>query len=167
MNDHIVLCRQITNELHIPKVSKCIRIDHERYAKLLFAGLSVPLPHIFWWGYHCNFTQKRMLDNFLSYFNTQGENFSSIFDGLSQIQFRKDQLSAWAIVIEYVLLHLIAVIKLSHFCLRTLIFRWPITILPKFFWRISLRLYIHQRTLKCCLTFTTVMKTIIIIISFS
>ena len=82
---------------------------------------------------------------FLSYFNTQGENFSSIFDGLSQIQFRKDQLSAWAIVIEYVLLHLIAVIKLSHFCLRTLIFRWPITILPKFFWRISLRLFIFIR----------------------
>ena len=26
---HIVLHRQITNEHHIPKVSECIRIDHE------------------------------------------------------------------------------------------------------------------------------------------
>ena len=35
-DDHIVLCRQILNELHIPKVSECIRNDHELSKKLFF-----------------------------------------------------------------------------------------------------------------------------------
>ena len=33
-DDHIVLHRQITNELHLLKLSECIRVDPELYVKL-------------------------------------------------------------------------------------------------------------------------------------
>ena len=37
-----MLRRQITNELRIPKVSECIRIDHELHVKLFFTESPVP-----------------------------------------------------------------------------------------------------------------------------
>ena len=76
-DDHIVLRRQIANELHIPKVSECIRIDHKLHVKLFFAGSSVPLTQWFRYGYNCYLTKKSMLGTFPSYLNSQGESFSS------------------------------------------------------------------------------------------
>ena len=42
-DDHIMLCRQTTNELHISEVRECIRIDnelhdHELHLKLFFTS---------------------------------------------------------------------------------------------------------------------------------
>ena len=52
-DDHIVLRRQITNELHIPKVSECTRMNHELYVKPFSTGSAVLLPQYFWFGYNC------------------------------------------------------------------------------------------------------------------
>ena len=49
-DDHIALRRQITKELHIPKVSECIRITHELYVKLFLTRSPVPLPQWFRYG---------------------------------------------------------------------------------------------------------------------
>ena len=42
-DDHTVLRRQITYDLHIPKVRECIIINLELLVKLFFTGFSGPL----------------------------------------------------------------------------------------------------------------------------
>ena len=89
-DDHIVLRRQITNELHIPEVRpECIRTDHELHVKLIFTRFSGLFPQRFLFRYNCKLTKKSKPENFLPYLN-QGEKFSCIFEELLQRQFRKN-----------------------------------------------------------------------------
>lgn len=37
-DDHSVFCRHITNEIHIPELRECIRIDHKLHVKLFLQG---------------------------------------------------------------------------------------------------------------------------------
>ena len=102
-DDHIVLYRQVTNELHIPEVKECIRIDNELHVKLFYRGSPVPLPQWFRYGHNCKLTKKSMLENFPPYLNIQGENFSSVFEELSLRQFKKKEVFSTNLI-QYALL---------------------------------------------------------------
>lgn len=51
-DDHIVLHREITNELHLLKLSESIRLDPGLHRKLFFTGSLVPPPQWFWYGHN-------------------------------------------------------------------------------------------------------------------
>ena len=84
--DHVVLHKIALNELHVPEVTACIRVDDKLYVKLFLRGSRVPLPQWFRHGHNCELTSKSMLENFPSYLKSQAENFS-VFDELRKRQF--------------------------------------------------------------------------------
>ena len=77
------------NELSAPEVKECIRVDDELHVKLFYKGSPVPLPEWFRKGRDCKLTRKSMLQNLPNYVRIEGEQTSSIFEELKQIQFQK------------------------------------------------------------------------------
>ena len=61
-------------QLYSQEAREYIRIDHELLVKLFLTRFSGPLQHWFW------------------YLNSQGKNFPSIFEGLSQRQFGNNKI---------------------------------------------------------------------------
>ena len=90
------------DELHVPEVIACIRVDDKLHVKLLLRGSPVPLPQWFRYGHNCKLTSKSILENFPSYLESQTENFS-IFDELRKRQLKKKQVYS-SEVIQYALL---------------------------------------------------------------
>ena len=88
--DHVVFHKIVLNELHVPEVTDCIRVDDKLHVKLFLRGSPVPLPQWFRYGHNCKLTSKGMLENILSYLKSKTENFS-IFDELRKKQFKKNQ----------------------------------------------------------------------------
>ena len=106
--DHVVFFKLLKNELSIPEVSGCIRIDKDLHVKLSYKGSPLPLPQWFRHGRDCKLTNKTMLENFPSYIRTECEQFPSIFDELQQIKFKKTlfiQLRSYAMLLCYRILH--------------------------------------------------------------
>ena len=68
--DHIVFYKIEHNELLIPQVTGCIRIDDKLHVKLYFKGCPVPLPKWFRHGHDCHLSRKSMLENFPSHVQT-------------------------------------------------------------------------------------------------
>ena len=77
------------NELSVPVVKECIRVDDELHVKLFYKGSPVPLPEWFRKGRDCKLTRKSVLQNLPNYVRIEGEQTSSIFEELKQIQFQK------------------------------------------------------------------------------
>ena len=99
---HVVFFKLLKNELSIPEVSECIRIDKDLHVKLFYKGSPLPLPQWFRHGRDCKLTNKTMLENLPSYIRTECEQFSSIFDELQQIKFKKKPIySANALMLRY------------------------------------------------------------------
>ena len=73
--DHFVFRKIVLNELHVPEVTACIRVNDKLLVKLFLRGSSVPLPKWFRHGHNCQSTSKIMLENFSSYLESQTENF--------------------------------------------------------------------------------------------
>ena len=67
---HIVFYKIEHNELLIPQLTECIRIDNKLHIKLYFKGSPVPLPKWFCNGHDCHLSRKSMLENFPSHIQT-------------------------------------------------------------------------------------------------
>ena len=100
--DHVVFHKIVLNELHVPEVIACIRVDDKLHVNLFPRDSPVPLPQWFRYGHNCKLTSKSMLENFASYLESQTENFS-IFDELRKRQFKKNQVYS-SEIIQYALL---------------------------------------------------------------
>ena len=68
-DDHVKFFKLVDNEMLVPEVTECIRIDKELHVKLFFKGSPVPLPQWFRHGRDCRLTHKSMLENFLTIAN--------------------------------------------------------------------------------------------------
>ena len=90
-DDHVVFHKIVLNELYVPEVTACIRVDHKFHVKLFLRGSPVPFLQWLRYGHNCKLTSKSMLKNFPSYLKSQTENFSN-FDELRKKQFKKNQV---------------------------------------------------------------------------
>ena len=86
---HLVFYKVTINNLSVPEVTECIRIDNDLHVKLFYKGSPVPLPEWFRKGRDCKLSRKSMLQNLPNYVKLEGEQTSSIFEELKQIQFQK------------------------------------------------------------------------------
>ena len=100
--DHVVFHKIVLNELHVPEVTACMRVDDKLHVKMFLKGSPGPLPQWFRYGHNCKLTSKSMLENFPSYLESEIANFS-IFDELRKRQFKKNQVYS-SEVIQYALL---------------------------------------------------------------
>ena len=66
-SDHLVFYKLEENDLSIPQVTECIRIDDKLHVKLFFKGSPIPLPQWFRKGHNCCLTRKSMPENFPNY----------------------------------------------------------------------------------------------------
>ena len=57
--DHIVFYKIEHNELSIPQVTECIRIDDKLHVKLYYKGFPVSLPKWFRHGHDCHLFKKK------------------------------------------------------------------------------------------------------------
>ena len=85
--DHIVYYQMGINELSVPEVTGCIRVDRDLHVKLFFKGSPLPLPQWFRYGRDCRLTRKSMLENFPTYIKSEGVQCSSLFEELRQLRF--------------------------------------------------------------------------------
>ena len=74
--DHIVFYKIEHNELSIPQVIECIRIDDKLHIKLCYKGSPVPLPKWFRHDHDGHLSRKSMLENFESVKDTREVNLS-------------------------------------------------------------------------------------------
>ena len=82
-NDDLVLFYKLEeNEMSIPEVTDCIRIDSELHVQPFFKGASVPLPQWLRHGRDCRLSRKSMLKNFPAYLQSRKELYSSVFEEL-------------------------------------------------------------------------------------
>ena len=88
-DDHIVYYQMEINELSVPEVKGCIRVDRDLHVKLFFKGSPLPLPQWFRYGRDCRLTRKSMLENFPTYIKSKGAQCSSLFEELRQLRFKK------------------------------------------------------------------------------
>ena len=102
-DDHVKFFKLVDNEMLLPEVTECIRIDKELHVKLSFKGSLVPLPQWFRHGRDCCLTHKNMLENFPAYLMSQTEKFGSIFEELREYKFKKRAVYS-ASVIRYTIL---------------------------------------------------------------
>ena len=89
---HIVLRSQIKNKLHTPEVRECIRIDQELHVKLIVKRFSGPFPQWFSYGNNCKLTKKECFVEFSTIPQQSRRKFFSVFEELSQRQFRNNQV---------------------------------------------------------------------------
>ena len=88
-DDHVKFFKLVNNEMLLPEVTECIRIDKELHVKLFFKGSPVLLPQWFRHGRDCCLTHKSMLENFPAYLLSLTENFDSIFEEFCEYKFKK------------------------------------------------------------------------------
>ena len=82
------------NELSIPQVTECIRIDDKLHVKLYLKGSLVPLPKWFRHGHNCHLSRKSMLENFSSHIQTVVCQNKTIFDELKEVRFKMSPVYA-------------------------------------------------------------------------
>ena len=87
--DHAVLYKFVLNELSIPQITECIRIDSSLHVKLFYKNSPVPLPPWFRKGTNCTFKSKDMLTNFSSYIRETSEKWGDVLDEIQQIRYMK------------------------------------------------------------------------------
>ena len=102
-DDHVIFYKLTENELSIPEVTECIRIDQELHVKLFFKGAPVPLPQWFRQGRDCRLIRKSMLENFPVYLQSHNEKFCTVFDELREYKLRQRPVYS-ASVIRFALL---------------------------------------------------------------
>jgi hypothetical protein len=102
--DHAVIFAMQSDELSVPKVTHCIRINSDLRVKLFYEGLPLALPKWFYSGRHSKLTSKSMLKNFINYMKCEYENHSSILEEMRRLQFIKSKPIYSADLLRYALL---------------------------------------------------------------
>ena len=92
--DHIVFYKIEHNELSIPQVTECIRIDDKLHVKFYYKGFPVPLPKRFRPDHDCHLSRKGMLENFLSHIQTVVCQNKTVFDELKEVRFKMSPVYA-------------------------------------------------------------------------
>ena len=72
-DQHLVFYKLELNELSVPEVQECIRIDDDLHVKLFYKGSPVPLPEWFRKGRDCKITRKSMLRNLPNCVRIEGD----------------------------------------------------------------------------------------------
>ena len=88
-DDHVIFYKLVDNEMSVPEVTECIRVDKELHVKLFYKGLPLPLPQWFRHGRNCRLTRKSMLENFPAYLQSQTEKFYTVFEELRKYKLKK------------------------------------------------------------------------------
>ena len=102
-DDHVIFYKFIKNELSVPEVTDCIRIDSEMHVKLFYKGSPIPLPEWFRKGSKCTLTSKDMLQNFPTYIRQESERLSDVLEELRGLKFKKKPVYS-ANLIRYALM---------------------------------------------------------------
>ena len=105
--DHVIFYKVEHNELLIPQLTKCIRIDdklHEKNYNL--KGSPVLLPKWFHHGHNCHLSRKSMLENNPSHIQTVVCQNKTIFYELKEIIFKINPVYApdiirFALMLQY------------------------------------------------------------------
>ena len=87
--DHVLFYKVSTNDLSIPEVTTCIRIDNNLRVKLFHEGSPVPLLEWFRHGWSSKLTKKYISENFPSYVEQLIVNHRTVLSELQQLQFQK------------------------------------------------------------------------------
>ena len=78
-DDRVLFYKLEENEMSIPEVIDCIRIDSKLHVQPFFKGVSIPLSQLFRHGRDCRFSRKNMLKNFSAFLQSRKELYSSVF----------------------------------------------------------------------------------------
>lgn len=91
--DECLIFHKITlNELKIPQVAECIRIDENLHVKLFYKNIPVSLPAWLRVTHQCKLKRRSMLENIPAHFNIKVEKLSSILNELNDHQIKKNQV---------------------------------------------------------------------------
>ena len=101
-DDHAIFFKMEKNDLSVPEVTVCIRVDADLRVRLYHRGAPLPLPEWFRHG-PCKLTSKSMLQNFPHYVEQKSTAFGEILDEVKQLRFQKSPVYS-ANMIRYALL---------------------------------------------------------------
>lgn len=87
--DHTIYYKMEVNDMSVPEVTECIRIDSNLRVKLFYRRSPVPLPSWFRQGRDTKLTSKSMLENFSCYIREELTKHGNIWDELQQIRLQK------------------------------------------------------------------------------
>ena len=79
----------VKNELSVPEVTDCIRIDSDLHVKLFYKGSPIPLPEWFRKGSKCLLATKDILQNFPAYIRQEQEQLGDVLEELRELRFKK------------------------------------------------------------------------------
>jgi hypothetical protein len=100
--DHAIFYKMEKNNLSVPEVTVCIRVDADLRVRLYHRGAPLPLPEWFRHG-PCKLTSKSMLQNFPRYVEQRSTAFGEILEEVKQLKFQKSPVYS-ANMIRYALL---------------------------------------------------------------
>ena len=101
-DDHAIFYKMEKDDLSIPTVTTCIRVDADLHVRLYHRGSPLPLPEWFRKS-SCKLTSKSMLQNFPGYIEQKRHVYSDVLEELRQLQYKKSPVYS-ANVIRYALL---------------------------------------------------------------
>jgi hypothetical protein len=104
--DNVVYYKTVIDELSIPHIAECIRIDSDLHVKLFHKGSPIPLPKWFREGQDCKFKSKDMLPNFCTHIREQCEQWGDVLDEIQKIRYMKSptysaSLIRYALMLRY------------------------------------------------------------------
>jgi hypothetical protein len=102
--DHAVFYALQVDDLSVPKITVCIRVDSDLHVKLFYAGSPVPLPKWFCHGRTAKLTSKSMFENFPKYIEDACVTHVSILEELRQLKFTNCRPVHSANLIRYALM---------------------------------------------------------------
>ena len=102
-DDHVAFYRLQTNDLNVPEVTDCVRVDRDLHIKLFYKSSPLPLPQWFRHGKDCRLTRKGMMQNFQSYIKSEGEQTFNVLEELKELKFKSKRIFS-ANIIRYSLL---------------------------------------------------------------
>ena len=100
---HAVFYALETNDLSLPKVTYCIRIDSDLHVKLFYAGAPIALPKWISQTNNARLTSRSMIENLSLYIQEEVEEHGSILEELSQLKHTKKPVYS-ANLIRYALM---------------------------------------------------------------
>lgn len=101
-DDNLAIYKLETNEVRIPEVTHCIRVDKDLHVKLFYKSVPLPLPLWFRQGRNTHLTSYSMLENFITYMKQEAEDHQGILTELTNLKYYKHPIYS-ARLIRYAL----------------------------------------------------------------